>query len=503
MNIKQAKEQIMNAMKAYFTKDSMGEYILPAHHQRPVFLMGAPGIGKTAIMEQVASEMGVALLSYSMTHHTRQSALGLPFIVHKEYQGGAVVCDVSEYTMSEIISSIYDLMEETGLTEGILFLDEINCVSETLAPVMLQFLQYKVFGRHRVPDGWMVVTAGNPPEYNSSVRELDIVTWDRLKRIDVEPDFQVWKEYAIGAGVHPAITSYLEIKPAHFYHVQSSVDGKSFVTARGWEDLSRMIRLYELNGIGVDKLLIGQYLQDEKIAADFAQYFDLFCKYRSDYQVTSILEGKASDDIKQRALHARFDERLALIGLMLDALRLSVQQVMDETAVTSRLVGNVTAFRLAQIQKKQPPMDIFHDLIEEKRRTLAAGRKAASISTDEQRVLRLMLEAMREQEEMLQEHSDTGAVQLLKADCDARVKAVKKHAEEVSGQMTHMFNFAELVFQDGQEMLILVTELTAGKDTAAFLGKYGNQEYFRHNKDLLLYERHGEIKEELKKVKLN
>ena len=117
---------------------------MPAHQQRPVFLMGAPGIGKTAVMEQVASEMGVALLSYSMTHHTRQSALDLPFIVHKSYQGGAVECDVSEYTMSEIISSIYDLMEETGLKEGILFLDEINCVSETLAPVMLQFLQYKV-----------------------------------------------------------------------------------------------------------------------------------------------------------------------------------------------------------------------------------------------------------------------------------------------------------------------------------------------------------------------
>ena len=115
MNIKQAKEQIKNAMTAYFTKDSTGEYLMPAYQQRPVFLMGAPGIGKTAIMEQIASEMGVALLSYSMTHHTRQSALGLPFIVHRSYQDGKVECDVSEYTMSEIIASIYDLMEETGL----------------------------------------------------------------------------------------------------------------------------------------------------------------------------------------------------------------------------------------------------------------------------------------------------------------------------------------------------------------------------------------------------
>ena len=194
MNIKQAKEQIKNAMTAYFTKNAFGEYVIPIEKQRPIFLMGPPGIGKTAVMEQIANELGVALVSYSMTHHTRQSALGLPYIATKTYGGKEY--SVSEYTMSEIIASCYDMTEETGLKEGILFLDEINCVSETLAPSMLQFLQYKIFGRHRVPDGWIVVTAGNPPEYNNSVREFDIVTWDRLKRVDVEPDYDVWKEYA-------------------------------------------------------------------------------------------------------------------------------------------------------------------------------------------------------------------------------------------------------------------------------------------------------------------
>ena len=147
--------------------------------------------------------------------------------------------------MSEIIASVYDMMEDTGVKEGILFLDEINCVSETLAPSMLQFLQYKIFGRHQVPEGWVVVTAGNPPEYNNSVREFDIVTWDRLKRIDVEPDYEVWKEYAYKSGVHAAITTYLDIKKGDFYRIETTVDGKSFVTARGWSDLSDMIKLYE------------------------------------------------------------------------------------------------------------------------------------------------------------------------------------------------------------------------------------------------------------------
>ena len=77
MNIKQAKEQIENAMRAYFTKDSFGNYRIPVERQRPIFMMGPPGVGKTAIMEQIAGDLGVGLVSYSMTHHTRQSALGL------------------------------------------------------------------------------------------------------------------------------------------------------------------------------------------------------------------------------------------------------------------------------------------------------------------------------------------------------------------------------------------------------------------------------------------
>ena len=87
MNIRQAKTYIKDSVKIYLKKDADGEYRIPVVRQRPIFLLGAPGVGKTAIMEQVAQELGIALVSYSMTHHTRQSALGLPFIRHRVYGG--------------------------------------------------------------------------------------------------------------------------------------------------------------------------------------------------------------------------------------------------------------------------------------------------------------------------------------------------------------------------------------------------------------------------------
>ena len=83
MNIKRAKQEIKNSIEAYLAKDEFGEYKIPAVRQRPVLLMGPPGAGKTQIMEQIARECKIGLVAYTITHHTRQRAVGLPFIKEK------------------------------------------------------------------------------------------------------------------------------------------------------------------------------------------------------------------------------------------------------------------------------------------------------------------------------------------------------------------------------------------------------------------------------------
>ncbi len=501
MNIKQAKEQIKNAMTAYFTKDELGQYVIPIQRQRPVFLIGAPGIGKTAIMEQIAQELDVALLSYSMTHHTRQSALGLPFISHKVYNG--VEYDISEYTMSEIIASVYDMMESTGKREGILFLDEINCVSETLTPIMLQFLQYKVFGRHRVPDGWIVVTAGNPPEYNNSVHEFDIVTWDRLKRIDVEPDYGAWKEYAYKMGVHPSITSYLDIKKNNFYKVETTVDGKSFVTARGWDDLSQMIHLYERHDLGVDEKLIGQYLQNRQIAKDFAVYYDLFNKYRDDYQIEAILAGKSSAETKERAKAAKFDERLSLLGLLLDAATAELRAALQTEDTLTRYLDALKRFRAALAEGKQASAAL-EGIIAGDEKKLADGKKAGSLSREQQNTALQAIRLLEEQRQALSEAADAGAAfAAVKKDFDARVAKMKKQASAAGKSLENVFTFCEEAFGDSQEMLILVTELTINPHSARFIGNYGCKKYFEHNKELLFHERQIQIIKEMANLELD
>ena len=277
MNIQQAKAEIARTYRAYIKRGPDGKHRIPPEKQRPVLLIGPPGIGKTAIMKQIAEETGCGLVAYSMTHHTRQSAIGLPFIAQREYGGASY--SVTEYTMSEIVASIYDTMQRTGKRSGILFLDEINCVSETLTPVMLQLLQNKTFGNVPLPEDWIIVAAGNPPEYNKSVRELDMVTLDRVKHIEVEADLAIWQGYALAQGVHPAIRTYLSVYPDHFYRIKDTDRGQLFVTARGWEDLSLMLAAYEEEDVALDADWFLQYLQYDEVARSFGLYYDLFRRF--------------------------------------------------------------------------------------------------------------------------------------------------------------------------------------------------------------------------------
>lgn len=501
MNIKEAKEEIKNTLTVYFTKDTFGNYMIPIEKQRPVFLMGPPGIGKTAIMAQIASEMGVGLLSYSMTHHTRQSAIGLPFIEKKVFDGQEY--NVSEYTLSEIIASVYELMENTGLKEGILFLDEINCISETLAPVMLQLLQYKVFGKHKIPKGWVIVTAGNPPEYNNAVREYDIATWDRLKRIDITPDFEIWKEYAYQANIHMAILSYLESKTADFYTIESTVDGKSFATARGWEDLSQMISLYEYHHIPVKETLVSQYLQNRKVAKSFAAYYDLYVKYKGDYQIDQIMEGQYTDAIREKAQSAVFDERVMLISLLLDALSEDTLAVTEKISLLAQCKKLVRRFAKKADLEEQKPADLLQGLIAEQKKEAEKRSSAGNLSDAERRQFNAAVEFLEGLLASVMNADAQTAVKAVKAGYNAMVKAHKEEAKNTSRRMDNAFRFVEDVFGDGQEMLILVTELTQNYYSSKFIGNFGCDEYFKHNQSLLFYERDKEIMDEIAELELD
>jgi len=446
MNIQDAKDHIKDAVEAYLSKDEAGNYLIPRARQRPIMVMGAPGLGKTAIMSQIAAELGIGYVSYTITHHTRQSAIGLPMIEKVVYDG--YECTVTRYTMSEIITSVYDVVYNEKKKEGILFIDEINCVSETLAPAMLDLLQNKKFGPHLIPDGWILVAAGNPSEFNDSAREFDVATLDRVRIIEVEPDTDVWLRYAMSTGINDSIIYYLKVKPQNLLKIERTVDGIHFVTPRAWEDLSVVLNEFESKGVWANIHVITQYVRDPEIATEFNKYREFYRKYSEDYNSDAILAGsfEAGPDTMSA------EGRLAVISILVGKLNAEAGNALSLEYAIQHLDWN-EGLTINEVKKK-----LKTNLTPEERAGL-------------QFTLRCMLE-LKTMEELTTE-----------------MEEVKERFE---AHVANALEFAKTVFGTGPETVALMTGLLSCYNVVMF-SKPGGKLY-AYNDELLSEGRNRRIR---------
>ena len=418
-------------------------------------LIGEPGVGKTAVFYQLAQELGINLVSYTMTHHTRQSALGLPLIREKTFGGKPY--SATEYTMSEILASVYERMEQTGIRTGILFLDEINCVSETLMPAMLQLLQSKQFGTHRLPEGWVIAAAGNPPAYNESARSFDTVTIDRVRLLEISENYPVWRDYAHAKGLHPAVLSYLELNPEHFYRVERTARGRSFVTARGWEDLSQTLCSYERLGFAVTGALFGEFLQHAEIAASFEAFFRLYSGWREKLALAPILSGRQSGCAPELQ-ELSFDGRLAAVEFLLHAVRRELEDYRQSAALCGSLESFVSA-----LQQEADPLRAAKENLSRREKAVQLRQELGVLPPGEQareRHLAARLHAL------LDDADDLAA---LRQEAERCRQALLQQESSCSAQLDNAMGFVYDTFGAGHELLIFLTQLGRLPGAQAFL----------------------------------
>lgn len=266
--IKEAKEEIKAGIQTYLLKDEAGKYRYKETARMPFYLEGKPGIGKTEIVRQITEELGIGYVSFSITHHTRNTLLGLPVIVEEDGW------KYTEYTMSEIIAQLVQA-QKAGHEEGILLLDEFNCASETIFPMMLAMLQTRNIGHYKIPEGWNIVLCGNPPEFNRSARNFDAVILDRVRRLKLEAEPAEFLDYAREKNMHPLVIKYLSMSKVNVYQCAEVGDCKEVVTCRGWENLSHALYAYEELGTPVTVKMVEQFLKSEEIAGSFYCYYDM------------------------------------------------------------------------------------------------------------------------------------------------------------------------------------------------------------------------------------
>ena len=382
------------------------------------------------------------------------------------------------------------------------------------------------------------MTAGNPPEYNKSVREFDVVTMDRLKVLDVEAEYSVWKEYAQEQGIHNVITSYLELKKEHFYRIETTVKGRSYVTARGWEDLSQILYLYEEEGLTADETLIGQYLRNDRIVKEFTAYYDLYNKYKKNYHVEDILAGKAPEDTVIRAKAVAFDERLSLLSMLMDKVLGEIRERMENADYLNALMpllkavkntaGNTlagasanetvnasanaaastatnAAANITANETVNTVANMLERQIEAKRKWMDSLQAANALSDEERRKYKRVvrfLERARKEVQMGDMGQGEEAFLQIKKMFDAQVGEMKADVAETKGKLHALFAFTKEAFGEENEMLILVTELTVNTDSARFIGMFGCEDYQKYNGQLRLSGRQEDLRQEIEKLDL-
>lgn len=331
-------KNILIQIGATYLDHTDGELNIPFERQRPILLLGPAGIGKTDLGKQVADALNIGFISYSLPHHTRQSISGLPKIVEKSHNGEPAL--TTEYTQSEIIASVYDYMKKTEMKTGILFLDEVNCISDTLHPLFLQLCQKKTLGQCVLPEGWILVMAGNPPQYNKSVKEFDAVTRDRLRIINVIPDADAWLSYADQRGLNPAVTAFIRSDKSKIYGFEA--DKSQIVTPRGWEELSVSLDSFEKHGFEITPNLISQFIGIPATANEFYSYYKMVKESVTEQDIDKIIGGKTTDAFIKKVREMKYSIRFMFMACLKS--RLHAFAVSKDYQKGAPAMNNTVAF---------------------------------------------------------------------------------------------------------------------------------------------------------------
>ena len=194
---------------------------LVVEEKQPVFIWGSPGTGKSGVVHQLATELGIALRDIRALLLDPVDLRGLPFVGKDGRSQWATP----------------DFLPQDG--EGILFLDELNA-----APAMVQASCYRLvpdrkLGEYTLPEGWAIVAAGNRDSDRAATTRMPTPLRNRFVHIDFEVDVQEWSEWAIKANVRPEVIAFIRFRPELLSAFDR--DANAFPSPRSWEFVSRIL----------------------------------------------------------------------------------------------------------------------------------------------------------------------------------------------------------------------------------------------------------------------
>ena len=189
--------------------------------EQPVFIWGTPGIGKSAVVHQLAAELGIALRDIRALLLDPVDLRGLPFVGKDGRSQWATP----------------DFLPEDG--EGILFLDELNAAPAMVQASCYQLVLDRKLGEYTLPEGWAIVAAGNRDSDRAATTRMPTPLRNRFVHLEFEVDLQEWSEWAIRAGLRPEVIAFLRFRPELLNAFDREMN--AFPSPRSWEFVSRIL----------------------------------------------------------------------------------------------------------------------------------------------------------------------------------------------------------------------------------------------------------------------
>lgn len=220
----------------------------------PIFLWGAPGIGKSSIIKQIAAKKEIAFIDLRLSLMDPTDLKGIPF--YDKHEHSAVWAPPS-------------FLPREG--EGILFLDELNSAPPAVQASAYQLILDRKVGEYELPEGFSIVAAGNRESDRGVVYRMALPLANRFVHLEMSVDLDDYKSWAYQSGIDEKIIAYVGYKNENLFTFDATKNEKSFATPRSWEFVDKVLKS-KLS----DKLLLDAI--SGAIGHDIAVDFLSFCR---------------------------------------------------------------------------------------------------------------------------------------------------------------------------------------------------------------------------------
>lgn len=191
----------------------------------PTFLWGAPGVGKSSIVKQIAKAKGVEFIDLRLALMDPTDLKGIPFYDKDSHSA---------------LWAPPAFLPRSG--EGILFLDELNSAAPSVQASAYQLILDRKVGEYELPSGWSIVAAGNREGDRGVTYKMPLPLANRFVHLDMEVNVDDWREWAYKKELDERIISYISFKNEHLFTFDAKSDAKTFATPRSWEYVDSILK---------------------------------------------------------------------------------------------------------------------------------------------------------------------------------------------------------------------------------------------------------------------